>query len=203
VPARLRFITDFGDQAVILPIVIAVAAALLLQGWRRGAAAWAVTVIATFFVMVALKLVLLACATSMGTNIHTPSGHVAATALVTGGMAALLIRRRAIVLSVAAVAAFVIAVTRLALGAHSPAEVAIGAAVGLAGAAVLIKLAGPTPPELEAPRVGLMALAVAAVFHGAHLPAEAHIRSTALRTASFLGVCQAGSLAPRVREGDE
>lgn len=192
----MRFITDFGDQAVILPLVIAVAAALLLQGWRRGAAAWAVAVIVTFFVMVVLKLVLLACSTSIGTDIHTPSGHVAATALVTGGLAALLIRRRAIVLAVAAVAALVISVTRVALGMHSPAEVVIGAAVGLAGAVALIKLAGPTPPELEAPRIGLMALAVAAVFHGAHLPAEAHIRSTALRAAFVLGVCKMDQVRP-------
>ena len=186
----MRFITDFGDQAVILPLVVAVGLALLLQGWRRGATAWAVAVIATFFVMLVLKLVFLACSASIGTDIRTPSGHVAATALVTGGLAALLIRRHVIVLSLAAIAAFVIAVTRLALGLHSPAEVVIGALVGLTGAAALIKLAGPTPPALEAPRIGLMALAVVAVFHGLHLPAEAHIRATALRAAFVLGVCQ-------------
>lgn len=186
----MRFITDFGDQAVILPLVVAVGFALLLQGWRRGAVAWAVAVSVTFFVMLVLKLVFLACSSSIGTDIRTPSGHVAATAMVTGGLAALLIRRRAIVLALAAIAAFVIAVTRLALGLHSLEEVMIGAAVGLAGAAALIKLAGPTPPELEAARIGLMALAVAAVFHGLHLPAEAHIRATALRTALVLGVCQ-------------
>ena len=186
----MRFVTDFGDQAVILPLVVAVGAALLLQGWRRGAIAWAVAVTVTFFVMLVLKLVFLACSASMGTEVHTPSGHVAATAMVTGGLAALFIRRRSMVLAIAAIAAFVIAITRLALGLHSPAEVAIGALVGLAGAAALIKLAGPTPPELEAPRIGLMALAVAAVFHGVHLPAEAHIRATALRAALVLGVCQ-------------
>jgi membrane-associated phospholipid phosphatase len=186
----MRFLTDFGDQAVILPLVVAVGAALLLQGWRRGAIAWAVAVAATFFIMLVLKLVFLACSISIGTDIRTPSGHVAATTLVTGGLAALLIRRHAIVLTLAAIAAFIIAITRLALGLHSLEEVVIGACVGLAGALALIKLAGPTPPELEAPRIGLMALAVAAVFHGVHLPAESHIRATALRAASFLGVCQ-------------
>jgi hypothetical protein len=33
----VTFLTDFADQAVILPIAFAVGVALLAQGWRRGA----------------------------------------------------------------------------------------------------------------------------------------------------------------------
>ena len=32
----MRYLTDFADQAVILPLVFATAIALALQGWRRG-----------------------------------------------------------------------------------------------------------------------------------------------------------------------
>ena len=49
----------------------------------------------------------------------------------------------AVALPLAALAAFIIGITRLALGVHSPAEVVIGAGVGLAGALALPMLAGP------------------------------------------------------------
>ena len=51
----MTFLTDFADQAVVLPIVVAVGVALLAQGWRRGAVAWALVVVVTFATMVVLK----------------------------------------------------------------------------------------------------------------------------------------------------
>ena len=191
----MTFLTDFADQAVILPIAFAVGVALFAQGWRRGAVAWALVIIATFAAMLALKLVFIACSASLGiSHIRTPSGHVAAAAVVAGGLAALLLRRRSVVLPLAALAAFVIGVSRLSLGAHSPAEVMIGAAVGLAGALALPLLAGPAPKGLDARRVAVIAVAVVVIFHGMHLPAEAHIRSTAWRFASVLAVCQSADV---------
>jgi membrane-associated phospholipid phosphatase len=187
----VTFLTDFADQAVILPIVLAIGIALFAQGWRRGAAAWAVVVVATFAAMLALKLVFLACSASFGTgDIRTPSGHVAAATVVAGGLAALLLRRRAAVLALAALAAVAIGISRLALGLHSPAEVVIGGAVGLAGAWALLMLAGPPPERLDARRIAYIAVVIAVIFHGLHLPAEAHIRSTAWRFAHVLAVCQ-------------
>jgi membrane-associated phospholipid phosphatase len=186
----VTFITDLADQAVILPLVLAIGIALLAQGWRRGAAAWAVTVVATFAAMLALKLAFLACSQSLGTPaIRTPSGHVAAATVVTGGLAALLLRRRVSVVPVAVLAAGVVGISRLVLGAHSLPEVGIGAAVGLAGAVTLPLLAGP-PPVLDVGRIAIIAIATVATFHGLHLPAEAHIRATAYRVAQMLSVCQ-------------
>jgi membrane-associated phospholipid phosphatase len=187
----VTFLTDIADQAVILPLVLAVTLALFAQGWRRGAAAWAVAVCATFGVMLVLKVVFIACSASFGTSeIQTPSGHVAAAAVVAGGFAALLLRGRIAALTLATLAAVAIGVTRLALGAHTAAEVLIGAGVGLLGAWALLTLAGQTPPGLNARRMLLMAVVVIAVFHGQHLPAEAQIRSTAERIAHMLPVCQ-------------
>lgn len=187
----MTFITDFADQAVILPLVLAIGVALLLQGWRRGAAAWALSVVATFAAMLTLKLVFLACAHSFGTSdLHTPSGHVAAATVVTGGLAALLLRRHATVLPLAALAALVVGVSRLALGAHSLPEVALGAAVGLAGAYALQWVAGPPPASLNVKRIVVIAVATVVVFHGMHFPAEAHIRATAFRFANVFAVCQ-------------
>jgi len=193
----VTFITDFADQAVILPLVVAIGIALLMQGWRRAAAAWTFAAIATFAAILALKLVFLACPSGFATlPVRTPSGHVAAATFVTGGLAALLVRRHAIAFALALLAAVVIGLSRLALGAHSPAELAIGGIVGLAGVLALIGLAGPAPRALNARRIGLVAIVVAAVFHGLHLPAEAHIRDTALRAALLLGVCQADQARP-------
>jgi membrane-associated phospholipid phosphatase len=178
----VTFITDLADQAVVLPLVLAIGIALLAQGWRRGAAAWAAAVVATFAVMLALKVVFLACSHSFGTiDIRTPSGHVAAAAVVTGGLAALLLRRRASVLPVAILAATVVGVSRLVLGAHSLPEVVLGAIVGLAGA---------LPTGLDVRRIAIIAAAIVVVFHGLHFPAEAHIRSTAYRLAHMLAICQ-------------
>jgi len=187
----VTFITDFADQAVILPLVLAIGISLLVQGWHRGAAAWAAAILGTFGSMLALKLAFLACSSSLDvTNIHTPSGHVAAAAVVAGGLAAVLSRRRHAALLLALLAAAVIGGSRLALGAHSLAEVVIGALVGLAGALSLLVLAGRPPPGLGARRIAVLAVAVVVIFHGFHLPAEAHIRGTAWRLARALAVCQ-------------
>jgi membrane-associated phospholipid phosphatase len=187
----MNFITDFADQAVVLPLVVAVGVGLLVQGWRRGAAAWAVAVLATFSVMLALKLAFLACPAS---EIRTPSGHVAAASVVAGGLAALLLRRSRMALLLAAGVAALIGMTRLALGAHTPVEVLVGAAVGLAGAWALVSLAGRPPAGIDARRIAVLAGAVVLIFHGMHLPAEAHIRNTAWRFAQSLVVCQSDEL---------
>jgi membrane-associated phospholipid phosphatase len=191
----MRFITDFADQAVMLPVVVAIGIALLAHGWRRGAAAWIGAATGTFALMLLLKLVFIACPVSLGTSgLRTPSGHVAAATIVAGGLAALLLRRRRPALVVAVLAALVIGVSRLALGAHSTPEVMVGAGVGLAGALALIGLAGAPPEKLDPWRVAMIAAVVALVVHGLHLPAEAHIRSTAWRLSHLLGVCQSDEL---------
>jgi membrane-associated phospholipid phosphatase len=187
----VTFITDLADQAVVLPLVLAIGIALLAQGWRRGAAAWATAIVATFAAMLLLKLTFLACSQTFGTpDIRTPSGHVAAATVVTGGLAALLLRRRANVMPVAVLAAIVVGVSRLVLGVHSLAEVLLGAMVGLAGAFALPQMAGPPPPGLDVRRIAIVAAAIGLVFHGLHFPAEAHIRATAYRVAHMLAVCQ-------------
>jgi hypothetical protein len=184
-------LTDFADQAVIVPLVLAVAVALAVQGWRRGAWAWLAVVAATFSVMLGLKLTFLACSPLFGPmDIHSPSGHVAAATVVTGGLVAMLTRRSTGVLPAAILAAVVIGLTRLGLGMHSLPEVVLGAAIGLAGAMALPRLAGP-PPVLRVVPLVLTAAVVAALFHGLHMPAEAAIRHTAWRIANYIPACRA------------
>ena len=187
----MRYLTDFADQAVVLPMVLAVAAMLAIRGWRRGAAVWLGVVLATFSVMLAMKLVCLGCTPVFGpADIRSPSGHVAAATVVASGLAVLLSQRRAGVLAVGLFAAVVIGISRLVLGMHSLPEVALGAMVGLCGAVALLCLAGPVPPNLRPGRLLAVVALVATIFHGLHLPAEAAIRHTAFRTVRLLTVCQ-------------
>jgi len=186
----VRYLTDFADQAVVLPLVFATAIALVLQGWRRGALVWLIVVALTFAATLALKLTFLSCSPLFGPmDVHSPSGHVAAATVVAGGLAAMLSRRRASVLPAAAVAAIVIGVSRLILGLHSLPEVIIGAVIGLTGAAALLYFAG-APPRLRTAELVAVIVVVAALFHGLHLPAEAAIRSTAFRVAQYIPACR-------------
>lgn len=189
----MNYLTDFADQAVILPLVLATAVALAVQGWRRGAVVWLLVVAATFVAMLVLKLMFLACSPLFGPmDIHSPSGHVAAATVVAGGLAAMISRQRVSILPAALVAAVVIGISRLVLGMHSLPEVVLGALIGLTGAVALMRFAGP-PPRLKTRPLIAVIVIVAVLFHGLHLPAEAAIRHTAFRAAQYIPACRAAS----------
>lgn len=190
------FLTDFADQAVVLPLAAAIAIGLAACGWRRGALAWIAAVAGTLGIMGVLKLASHACGPLLpGLHLRSPSGHTAAAAAVYGGLIALLGRRfldRPAWLGAGAVlCAAAIGASRLALGVHSVIEVAIGGIVGVAGAFVLIRLAGRPPPALRPAPLVAAVLAVAVAFHGFHLPAEAAIRDSALVHIWPLSACRA------------
>jgi membrane-associated phospholipid phosphatase len=187
----VRYLTDFADQALILPLVLAITAALAVQGWRRGALAWLIVVAGTFAATLSFKLMFLACSPVFGPmDVHSPSGHVAAATVVAGGLAAMLTRHRATILPAAVLAAIVIGVSRLILGAHTLPEVIVGALIGLAGAAALLRFAGTPPPTLRIAPLLAVIVIVAALCHGLHLPAEAAIRHTAFRFTEFIPACR-------------
>lgn len=187
----MRYLTDFADQAVILPLVFAVAVALATQGWRRGAVVWLGVVSATFIAVLAAKVLFLSCMPVFGQwDIYSPSGHTAAATVVVGGLALLFTRRTSSILPASVAAACLIGLSRILLGAHSLPEVCIGAALGLIGATALMRFAGHPPRLRPAPLVGVIAL-VMVIFHGLHLQAEAAIRHTAYRAAWFIPACRA------------
>ena len=192
----MNFLTDFADQAVVLPLVGMVGLILGVQGWRAGALAWFAAVVATFGTMLVLKLVLFACGSAVGDLVlRSPSGHTAAAALVAGGLGWLLIRRATATFIVAMVAAAMIGASRILLGAHSLPEVLAGAAIGLGGVALLIRLAG-VPPVLRLIPLAIAGLVVVVLFHGVRLPAEAAIQDSALRIGLLLPFCQPGQILP-------
>ncbi len=184
------FLTDFFDQAVVLPVVAAVAAVLALLGWWRGAIGWLLAVGVTFGAVLILKLGFLACGPVFGPwSLRSPSGHTAAAAMVAGGLAALAAGRRSAAVPVAVLAAGMIGATRVALGFHSVAEVCLGGAIGVAGAALLPGLAGRRRARRPVALL-LAACVVAVVLHGLRLPAEAAIWHASQGGLDFVPACR-------------
>lgn len=169
----MTFLTDFADQAVLLPVALTVAIVLALSGWRRGALAWIAAVLGTMGVMLALKLVFAACGDAMPVlGINSPSGHTAAAAMTYGGVAAVLGASGALVLALSGGAAVLFGISRIAIGAHSLPEVVVGAIAGVIGAVLVARLAGPRPARLRGAVLLVALIAVLALFHGVHLHAE-------------------------------
>ena len=176
----MNFLTNFADQAVTLPLAACVLATLLALGWGRGAFAWGACVSGVLAIMLALKLAALACGRHVAwAGLVSPSGHTATAAVVYGGLFALLApRARGFTLAAACAGgaiALVIGLTRLALHVHTVADVLVGAAVGVAGAVLMRRLAGAAPPRRAAPWLLAGACVVVLVFHGDRLQAESRL----------------------------
>lgn len=191
----MTFLTDFADQAVVLPVVAVVALVLAANGWWRGAAAWLGMIGVTFGAVLALKLGFLACRPVFGPwSIHSPSGHTAAAAAVAGGLAVLLSRRPAAALPASLLAAALIGLSRVVLGFHSVPEVILGGATGVAGAVAFARLAGPPRPGRRLPLL-TGAVMAAVLLHGWRLPAEAAIWDASHGMLDFVPACRTGAAA--------
>ncbi len=192
-----RYITDFADQAVMLPLAIVVGVAMLAAGWRQGAFAWVAVIGGMLAVMLVLKLWAGTCGTILfGDQMQSPSGHTASAAAIYGGGLALLLRRTLpqipLALLCAATLAVLVGATRVLLGAHSVPEVVIGGCVGVVAALLLVRFAGPMPQRIRSlPAAGAI-LATLLIFHGLHMPAEAAIRKVRITWLPF-GLCRAAN----------
>jgi undecaprenyl-diphosphatase len=180
-----QFITDFGDQAVLLPLAIVVALGFAAAGWRRGAVAWTAAIGTTLATVLLLKLSFWACGHLLADGIvRSPSGHTAAAAAIYGGLLAVVARpvagHRRWTLACALSVALVIGTSRLALGVHNALEVTIGGIVGVCGALAAVSLAGPPPSTMRISRMAAMTMFVVMLLHGVRMPAEAAIRTAAL-----------------------
>ena len=183
------FLTSFADQAVVLPLILAVGVVLAVLGWRRGALAWVGTIGVTFGLVLGLKLLAFACGPPL---LRSPSGHTAAAAIVAGGLAAALgwAPGWRAVLVWASIGGALIGASRLLLGVHTVPEVLVGGAIGVTGALILARLAGDPPPRARLSWLLAVVLGVIVLFHGWRLDAEPRIHLAALDLAHGWHVCR-------------
>ena len=149
-------VTNLGNLAVVGPVAVLVWVWLL---WRRGL--WAALryqwpVAATFAVTLGLKLISRAVGGELqGTPFElsdaAPSGHMSMGTVVYGGVALMLLRRgpEPVSLLTALLVLIVlvgIGVTRVILGAHTPADVTAGLLIG-GPCAVWVGLVAVVPPR--------------------------------------------------------
>jgi membrane-associated phospholipid phosphatase len=172
----MQFITDFADQAVLLPLALCVAAWLVFSGCRLAARLWLLSLVAVLAAMVVLKLVVLGCIS--GTSALTsPSGHTATAVFVFGGIAALALRLRLAATLLAGLAlAILFGISRVAVHAHSVLDVVVGGGVGLAVLAAFSWLARRTPLRASPSRLLMVCVPVLLLLHGVHLNMEPHLR---------------------------
>jgi membrane-associated phospholipid phosphatase len=193
----LTFLTDFADQAVVLPVAVAIAVVLAMAGWWRGLLAWLIGVGGTIAAMALLKMVFIACGHLVPeVALRSPSGHTASATVLGAGLAVVLERRVGRGGAVVAVAAalggaVLIGFSRLHLHMHSVPEVIAGGLVGLAGGIALVRLAGPPPPSLKRGPVIALVVVVVILLHGQHLGAESWIHRAALYVGP-LAACRPG-----------
>jgi membrane-associated phospholipid phosphatase len=173
-----RFITDLGDTAVTVPLALLMLCFLVATRQPRLAIGWAIATICCAGVISGLKLVLDACGNPLvGAGLTSPSGHTAMSVVVYGGFAAVIgtrLARPARVALLTGAAALIIAMpmSRIILHVHTPIEVVIGLAVGLAALAVIISIAAIRRERLPVLWLAAAAILVATLFHGERWPAE-------------------------------
>jgi membrane-associated phospholipid phosphatase len=194
----MNLVSDLGDSAVLLPLSLLLTAALWrYQSWAAAASFLWATVFCTG-VMLLLKLSFLACGSVWQAGILSPSGHASMSTAVYGTLAIVSARQATrwqqpmiVLLSVLVIAG--VAVSRVVLGMHSPAEVLLGLIVGASALGIFaFQYYRLNPAELNLPLFLSLSVAVLLVLHGAHLPAEQIIRHLASILRSTTRVCPGG-----------
>jgi membrane-associated phospholipid phosphatase len=135
-----RAVTGFGDIAVVGPVAAAIALWLMRCVTRSAALRFAWPVAASFVAITLLKMVMRAAGGAFGGSAFAlsagaPSGHMAMSTVVYGGLSLVLLKRGCSPFAVLAAVVTVlllagIAVTRVTLHAHLPADVAAGLLIG-------------------------------------------------------------------------
>jgi membrane-associated phospholipid phosphatase len=137
----MNFLTNFGDLTVLLPLSAVMLIWLLSLQLRSSAIWWVVALALCVCLTVLLKIYLYVCQPS--TELHSPSGHTSLSTLVYGAIAFVVAaecghwrRYFAIVIGLGLIAS--IGLSRVALGSHTPVEIALGFFIGAASLAVFV-----------------------------------------------------------------
>ena len=145
--AAARAATTAGDSDVVNVVAAAVAIALLIIRFWRGAVLVVIARIGELASTTAVKDLLarprptLLNPVDYAAGYSFPSGHAAGAAAVYGALVVLILPRaarwaRALLLAAATLLICAVAASRVLLGVHYPSDVAAGAALGLAWAGI-------------------------------------------------------------------
>lgn len=176
----IRFVTDFADAGLVVPIAGTILVLLLLLRETRSALLWSLAVGPVLAGSLALKLSLAGCAPpSPFAVLRSPSGHTAAAVVVYGGLAAILGGGVMLTVAQSLGVAGLIGTSRVLLAAHTPYEAVVGGGVGLVGA-MCLALAWRPIPRSERRRalailVPVVVCALVGALHGTHWSAESLI----------------------------
>lgn len=177
-------LTEFGNLAVLLPVTMLLAVWL---SWKQSAVMafwWLAAVVFCTGLTAVLKVYFYVCPPAP--DLHSPSGHTGFSTLVYGALALVLAARnrgwqRGLVLAAGAIVIVAIGLSRIALGAHTVAEVLFGFAVG--GVSLAFFAACYRRRRARNVALGglvLATVAVLAVFHGQQVFAEAFLHTIGL-----------------------
>jgi cation-transporting P-type ATPase E len=130
----MLYLTNFGDAAVLLPLAVATLVWLASLVGRRTALMWCGAFIIAGGGVAVLKICLTACAAAAGA-LDNPSGHTSMSTLVYGGLAVIVGAeteswQRIAAGAVGAALIAAVALSRVVIGAHTPADVAAGLVIG-------------------------------------------------------------------------
>ena len=199
------FITHFGDAALLIPLSLAVTSILIWSGHRPAALRFAMAVAFLMAATVLLKIGFYAIGGDAALDVLSPSGHAGFSVTVYGCCAAILAKQyrpagAAIVIAAAAALLATVLASRVVLGAHSIAEVALGSALGvvcIAGFLMWNPDLDRLRLRLSAPLAALLAVLSLSVWAEAHqFDAERRIEHAGILVGSTLGTLLPGDLKP-------
>lgn len=172
----MKFLTDFGDAMVVLPVAAATLAWLVKSAGVRTASLWCAALLLCGGGTALLKVYFGACSAPLDL-FTSPSGHASMSTLVYGSLALIVgaeaaLWQRFAAAGLGAAAVIGIALSRVALGAHSVGEVVLGLAIG--GGALAIFARSYLEARPAARHIGRLAAGVALLMlllhgHSAHL----------------------------------
>ncbi|WP_454727110.1 MULTISPECIES: phosphatase PAP2 family protein [Cupriavidus] len=172
-------ITDLGDAAVTLPLAFATGWWLCrADGWR-AALRWVASLAAGAAAVLASKVLHAGCGLALEHfDMRVISGHAMLSAAVWPVFLALLLRGarpawRGAGMALGLALAALICLSRVLLGAHTPAEVVAGGLLGAAIAGWVLRACAPAPRRLGSSVIaGAALLGLCTVAYGRHAPLQ-------------------------------
>lgn len=192
----MQAITSLGELGLLLPASFCVFGYLLYRRAYSVALIWATVLVVGLGATLIAKLGFHACGAEIGLpDIRSPSGHTAFGAIFFGCGSLLAgfgrpFWQRVVLLCGAAALILLIALSRVALHAHTPEEVVSGLMIGSACVAFFAWAhARAKPPEVRLRPVVVAFTVLVVLLNGHSLNAEPVIRDIAYKLRATMNVC--------------